>query len=107
MAENLAVLSHAEALRLKSSYMSAISTLAQQFNAKIVDVSENSVIVELSGKTRRVEAFLKLVRPFGILESARTGVMVMPRTPIRDLDEDDEVAAIDSGPVDASLLPPG
>ena len=67
-------LTAAQALRLKHQYLHSISVLAKQFNAKIVDVSDNSVIVEMSGKTNRVEAFLNLVRPFGILESARTGM---------------------------------
>lgn len=35
----------------------------------------------------------------------RAGVMAMPRTPIHDAEEDEEVA--ETGPVDASLLPPG
>ena len=39
----------------------------------MVDVSEHSVIVEMSGKTSKVEAFLSLLKPFGLLESARTG----------------------------------
>lgn len=69
-------LTPAEALRLKNQYMGAIDTLAKQFDAKIVDISEHSVIVEMTGKTKRVEAFLKLVRPFGILESARTGAFI-------------------------------
>jgi acetolactate synthase small subunit len=62
-----------QALRAKHQHLQSISTLANQFGAKIVDVSENSVIVELTAKTTRVEAFLGLVKPFGILESARTG----------------------------------
>lgn len=62
-----------EALRLKHQHLHSISILASQFGAKIVDVSEHSVIVELTAKTSRVEAFLSLVKPFGILESARTG----------------------------------
>lgn len=66
-------LTPSEALRLKSQYLHSISVLATQFGAKIVDVSDNSVIVEMSAKTNRVEAFLNLVKPFGILESARTG----------------------------------
>jgi len=95
-----------EALRLKHQHLAAIQTLAQQFSAKIVDVSEHSVIVEMTGKTPRVEAFLSLLKPFGVLESARTGTMVMPRTPITIPVEDEEVAA-ESVAVDASLLPPG
>ncbi|KAG6891761.1 hypothetical protein C0992_006182 [Termitomyces sp. T32_za158] len=96
-----------QALRVKHQHLQSISTLASQFGAKIVDVSENSIIVELTAKTSRVEAFLKLVKPFGILEAARTGLMAMPRTPIgRQGDEEDSPVEA-GGAVDASLLPPG
>ncbi|KAK7035253.1 acetolactate synthase, regulatory subunit [Paramarasmius palmivorus] len=101
-----ATLTPSQALRLKHQHLQSINTLASQFGAKIVDVSENSVIVELTAKTSRVEAFLSLVKPFGILEAARTGLMAMPRTPISGSAEDELVEDI-SGPVDASLLPPG
>ncbi|KAH7909107.1 small subunit of acetolactate synthase-domain-containing protein [Hygrophoropsis aurantiaca] len=100
-------LTPSEALRHKHQHLHSISVLANQFGAKIVDVSENSVIVELTAKTNRVVAFLSLLKPFGILESARTGLMAMPRTPIARSPEDSEDASDDSGPVDASLLPPG
>ncbi|KAK1229161.1 acetolactate synthase, regulatory subunit [Marasmius sp. AFHP31] len=99
-------LTPSEALRLKHQHLQSINTLASQFGAKIVDVSENSVIVELTAKTTRVEAFLGLVKPFGILESARTGLMAMPRTPISGSVEEELVEDL-TGPVDASLLPPG
>jgi acetolactate synthase-1/3 small subunit len=66
-----------QALRLKHQHMHSISVLAKQFGAKIVDVSEHSVIVELTAKTARVEAFLSLVKPFGILEAARTGKLYL------------------------------
>jgi len=85
--------------------MHSISVLAAQFGAKIVDVSENSVIVELTAKTSRVEAFLSLLKPFGILEAARTGLMAMPRTPIKS--EEEDLQQDQGAPVDASLLPPG
>ncbi|KAF5385902.1 hypothetical protein D9615_002396 [Tricholomella constricta] len=96
-----------QALRSKHQHLQSISTLAGQFGAKIVDVSENSVIVELTAKTARVEAFLKLVKPFGVLEAARTGLMVMPRTPISIPGDEEESIADIGGAVDASLLPPG
>ncbi|KAI0062837.1 acetolactate synthase [Artomyces pyxidatus] len=99
-------LTPSEALRQRHQHLQSLHVLANQFGAKIVDVSENSVIVEMSGKTSRVEAFLSLVKPFGIIESARTGLMAMPRTPIARSAEEDSVAE-DGGPVDASLLPPG
>ena len=66
-------LTPSQALRLKSDNLHAIQTLSAQFGGRIVDVSENSVIVEVCGKTKRVEAFLSLLKPFGLLESARTG----------------------------------
>ena len=68
-----APLTPTEVLHMKSNNLQAISTLSQQFGGKIVDVSEHSVIVEMCGKTKRVEAFLTLLKPFGLLESARTG----------------------------------
>jgi len=52
-----------------------------------------------------VEAFLSLLKPFGILEAARTGLMAMPRTPIGT--DDEEVDSSADGSVDASMLPPG
>ncbi|KAJ7287364.1 small subunit of acetolactate synthase-domain-containing protein [Mycena rebaudengoi] len=96
-----------EALRIKHQHLHSINVLASQFGAKIVDVSNNSVIVELTAKTSRVEAFLNLVKPFGILEAARTGLMVMPRTPISPLGDEDEAGPAQSVAVDAHLLPPG
>lgn len=69
-----AALTPTQTLQLKSQNMQSINVLAAQFGGKIVDVSENSVIVELAGKSSRMNAFLSLLKPFGILESARTGL---------------------------------
>ena len=79
-------LTAAEALRLKHQYLQSIKTLAEQFSARIVDVSENSVIVEMSAKTTRVEAFLSLLKPFGIIESARSGRLYRPNVLRHGLD---------------------
>ncbi|KAG9005873.1 hypothetical protein FRB90_010172 [Tulasnella sp. 427] len=95
-----------QVLRDRHIYFAAIRAITDQFGGKIVDIAENSVIVELSGKSSRVDAFLGLMRPFGVLESARTGLMVMPRTPVTatpDQELPDNIAEA----VDASLLPPG
>ena len=58
-----------------------------------------------SAKSTRIDAFMKLVSPFGVIESARTGLMVMPRSPLHAATEDLEKDAGDL--VDASSLPPG
>jgi len=47
--------------------------LTHQFGGKVLDISTNNCIVEVSAKPARIDSFLKLVAPFGILESARTG----------------------------------
>ena len=62
-----------EALRVKSDNMRSVIALAEQFRGRVVDVSSTSVIVEISAKSSRCDAFLKLVRPFGVLECARSG----------------------------------
>ena len=73
-------LTPSEALRMKSDNLQAIEVLSARFGGRIVDVSEHSVIVEMCGKTKRVEAFLTLLKPFGVLESARTGRSPVTRT---------------------------
>ncbi|GEM10131.1 acetolactate synthase small subunit [Rhodotorula toruloides] len=103
-------LSPSEALRQKHQHLAGIELIAKQFGGRLVDVSNDSVIVEMTGKTSRVDAFLKLVRPYGILEAARSGAMVMPRAPIASpwsgmADEDTTGEQLDV--LDASLLPPG
>lgn len=98
-------LSPTDALRIKGEHLRHIIALAEQFQGRIVDVSPESVIVEMSGKSRRCEALLKLLRPFGIIECARSGTMVLPRAPMALEEEDEAVAA--QVHIDASLLPPG
>lgn len=58
-----------------------------------------------SAKPSRIDAFMKLISPFGILESARTGLMALPRSPLHSPQEEIEKEAEDL--VDASSLPPG
>lgn len=58
-----------------------------------------------SAKPSRIDSFLKLVGPYGILESTRTGLMALPRSPLSDPHEEVEKEAADV--VDASQLPPG
>ena len=58
---------------------SELIELANIFRAKIVDVAADRVMIELAGTEDKIEAFIDLVRPFGIVELARTGVIAMPR----------------------------
>ena len=47
--------------------------------AKIIDVTRRSVIVEVTGTWEKVEAFERMVRPFGLVEMARTGEIAISR----------------------------
>lgn len=98
--------SASEALIAKNLHLNAVKTLADQFGGRVVDVAEESCIVELTAKSSRVESFLGLMRPFGVLEASRSGVMVLPRTPVARFTEDEEVVAPTDAP-DMSSLPPG
>lgn len=61
------------------SNRSEIMQIVDIFRAKIIDVSERSVIVEVTGATAKVEAIVDLLRPYGIKEVARTGRVAMAR----------------------------
>ena len=65
-----------EALLQRRQHLHSLHSLVTRLGARLVDLSDHSVIVEITGKTTRVEAFLALVKPFGIIESARTGAFL-------------------------------
>jgi len=99
-------LPRSQALRHKHEHLDAITRLTHQFGGKVLDISENNCIVELSAKPSRIDNFMKLISPFGVLESARTGLMALPRSPVSS--KKDELDVKDAGDVvDASTLPPG
>jgi len=99
-------LAASEALRHKHEHLKTITYFTHQFGGKVLDISTTSCIVEVSAKQSRIDSFLKLVSPFGILESARTGLMALPRSPIHKQSEEPVIREADEV-VDASQLPPG
>lgn len=56
-----------------------LNSLADVFDAKIVDVAHDSLVLELCAGPEKVENFIELVRPFGIREMVRTGRVAMVR----------------------------
>ena len=53
--------------------------LANLFRGRIVDVAKQSLTVELSGPEAKLEAFIDMVKPYGIRELARTGIIAVQR----------------------------
>ena len=49
------------------------------FRGSIIDVSQNSLIVEVTGDSDKIDAFINLTRSFGIKEVARTGTTALNR----------------------------
>jgi acetolactate synthase-1/3 small subunit len=49
------------------------------FRAKVVDVTHDTVTIEVSGTQSKIEAILELLAPIGILELLRTGMVAIPR----------------------------
>ncbi|KAK4895169.1 acetolactate synthase, regulatory subunit [Elasticomyces elasticus] len=97
-------LAPSEALRLKHQHLETLTYLTHQFGGKVLDISTNNCIVEVSAKPTRIDSFMKLVAPFGILESARTGLMALPRSPLHAVNEEVEKEVEDI--IDAASLPP-
>jgi acetolactate synthase-1/3 small subunit len=56
-----------------------ISLLVEMFRGRVVDIGQDSIIVEISGQESKIEAFIELMRPYGILELARTGRIALVR----------------------------
>jgi acetolactate synthase-1/3 small subunit len=56
-----------------------VMQICEIFRAKVVDVTKRSVVVEITGTHDKVEAFERLVRPFGLIEMARTGEIAISR----------------------------
>jgi acetolactate synthase-1/3 small subunit len=58
---------------------SEIMQIVEIFRAKIVDVSSDVLLVEMTGTREKVSAFMELLQPFGVVELMRTGRIAMGR----------------------------
>ena len=56
-----------------------ITLLVEMFRGRVVDIGPDTLMVEISGQESKIEAFIELMRPYGILELARTGRIALVR----------------------------
>ena len=56
-----------------------IVELTELFRGKVIDVAKDSLLIEISGTEHKIESLVDLLRPYGIKELARTGVIAMAR----------------------------
>jgi len=60
---------------------SEIRDAVEVFKAKIVDYSKDALCLEITGDTNKIDAFIDNMKPFGIIEMCRTGIVALERGP--------------------------
>jgi len=58
---------------------SEVMQVCDIFRANIIDVSQETLNIEMTGNASKVTAFLKLIEPYGVIEMARTGNLALKR----------------------------
>ena len=58
---------------------SSIMQLVDVFRARVVDVAPESLVIETTGTEDKIDGFIEMLRPFGVIEIARTGRVAMAR----------------------------
>ncbi len=79
---DLPAVSHEMALikvAAKSQHRQEILLIAQMFNARVIDASPNTLLLEMTGPEDQVDSLLTMLRSFGIRELVRTGSIAMTR----------------------------
>ncbi len=66
-------------VRVGADRRAEVQGLLQIFRGRVVDVSPEQMMIEISGQERKIEAFIDVVRPYGIIELARTGRIALVR----------------------------
>ena len=66
-------------VRNKAEIRQDIMTAVEIFRSKIVDYSPTALICELTGETSKIDAFIELMKPYGIMEMCRTGIVAIER----------------------------
>ena len=62
-----------------SASRSEIMTAVDVFRASVIDYSPEGMCIEVTGNPSKIDAFVKLMQPFGILEMCRTGIVALDR----------------------------
>ena len=66
-------------VKVTSETRAEVMQITDIFRAKIVDVQPKNLTVEITGGEDKVEKFIGLMQPFGVLDLTRTGQVALPR----------------------------
>ena len=76
---------------------SEVIEIINLFRGRVVDVGKTSLMVEIAGTEEKIEALIELLKPYGIKELARTGVIAMARGTQQAKEESAEKAGAATG----------
>jgi len=82
---------------------SEVHELVDIFRARIVDVGTAHVMIEISGQERKLESFIDIMRPFGIIELVRTGRIALLRSAESSEDAADNATLAVEPPPEATV----
>ena len=66
-------------IRANKADKQEVITIADIFRAKVVDVSKDNLMIELTGNVNKIEAFINLISDFEVIEIVRTGITGLSR----------------------------
>ena len=66
-------------VRANKAVKQEVVTIADIFRAKVVDVSKDNLMIELTGNVNKIEAFINLISDFEVIELVRTGITGLSR----------------------------
>jgi acetolactate synthase-1/3 small subunit len=66
-------------VKVASETRAEVMQITDIFRAKIVDVQPKNLAIEITGAEDKVEKFIELMKPFGVLDLTRTGKVALPR----------------------------
>jgi acetolactate synthase-1/3 small subunit len=66
-------------VKVNASRRAEVLQLCEVFRARAVDVASEALTIEITGTGDKIDGLLEVLRPFGIIEMVRTGIIVMPR----------------------------
>jgi acetolactate synthase-1/3 small subunit len=66
-------------INVSPSQRPEIDTTCSVYKAKIIDLSPESVVIEITGEPGKIDGFINVLKPYGIIEMARTGLNALNR----------------------------
>lgn len=61
------------------AYRQDVLSAVDIFRSKIIDYSTEALCIEITGETSKINAFIEILKPYGIIEMCRTGVVALER----------------------------